>query len=290
MQSSNQHCNALQSMIGIFLHSCGVLEAAIELFAHIGLSISTTAINNAISSLSKGSTEEMQGLGRTLLAGYAYDNLDIDLKHGTPTIERPMATLLHMTSATMLQLDHGITHEDLNCSWQLWEWSALNRHRQSETPVVDEDALLNIHPEDEDHSSGLLRRDHFNVHVVLHYLVEHGPKGFHKFLKHIRKPEVIEQIPIVKSRQVPLRMMDISPATPATNRDVLAHILHQGGVDDTAIENQVVLVHGDLLTEEQIQSLLLSCSAEKNPWLHFQFVVYIMGLFHLKMVCADAIW
>jgi hypothetical protein len=257
MQSSNQRCNALQSVIGVFLHSCGVPEAAIELFAHIGLSISTTTINDAISSLSKGSTKEMQRLGKTLLAGYAYDNLDIDLKHGTPTIEKPMATLLHMTSATMLRLDHGVTHEDLNCSRQLWEQSALNRHRQSDTPVVNEDALLNIHPEDKDHSSGLLRRDRFNVHVVLHDLVEHGPKGFHKFLKHIQKPEVIEQIPVVKSQQVPLRMMDISPSTPATNGDVLAHIIHQGGIDDTAqnsnvvgIANQVVLVHGDLLTGE----------------------------------------
>ncbi|KAG1888768.1 hypothetical protein F4604DRAFT_1532841, partial [Suillus subluteus] len=31
-------------------------------------------------------------------------------------------------------------------------------------------------------------------------------------------------------------------------------------------------------------------SLEATPWNHFQHVVFIPGLFHLKMACADAIW
>lgn len=27
-----------------------------------------------------------------------------------------------------------------------------------------------------------------------------------------------------------------------------------------------------------------------TPWYRFQYVVFVMGLFHLKMVCANAIW
>src|SRR6266478_5081112 len=33
-----------------------------------------------------------------------------------------------------------------------------------------------------------------------------------------------------------------------------------------------------------------SRSEERTPWWRLQFVVYVMGLFHLKMACADAIW
>jgi hypothetical protein len=35
--------------------------------------------------------------------------------------------------------------------------------------------------------------------------------------------------------------------------------------------------------------LLESRSVERTPWWWFQFIVYVMGLFHLKMACADAI-
>ncbi|KDQ57302.1 hypothetical protein JAAARDRAFT_131270, partial [Jaapia argillacea MUCL 33604] len=39
-----------------------------------------------------------------------------------------------------------------------------------------------------------------------------------------------------------------------------------------------------------VQSLQESCTTEDTPWNWFQFVVFVMGLFHLKMAVADAIW
>lgn len=56
---------------------------------------------------------------------------------------------------------------------------------------------------------------------------------------------------------------------------------HQVGVTD--IGDRVILVHGDLLTGEQNQSLQETWSEEATPWHQFQFMVYVMGLFHLKM-------
>jgi hypothetical protein len=52
MQRSNPKTNALESIIGIFLHSCGTLEKVIETLAHLGISISLNAIHNTITSLS----------------------------------------------------------------------------------------------------------------------------------------------------------------------------------------------------------------------------------------------
>lgn len=166
--------------------------------------------------------------------------------------------------------------------------------------TVGEDDFLNLHPEDLDHPSGLLRRERFNAWKFLDDLVHHGPEYFRRFAKIVTKPESIEQIPVVKSRQVPARMMDISPSTPAQNADNLADLFRQGGVGDPAapgsrsnvidIADRVVLVHGDLLTGERIQSLQASRSEETSPWRRYQFVIYVMGLFHLKMACADAIW
>ena len=125
MQSSNQRCNALQSAVGLFLESCNTPETVRELLAHMGLSVSTTAINDMVNSLSKESRTEIQMLGQTLLTSYAYDNLDIDLKHAIPTIEKDPTTLIHLTSATMLPLDDTVVLEDLNCSEMLWKFSLI---------------------------------------------------------------------------------------------------------------------------------------------------------------------
>jgi hypothetical protein len=37
-------------------------------------------------------------------------------------------------------------------------------------------------------------------------------------------------------------------------------------------------------------SLQLRQSHEDTPWNRFQFVVFVPGLFHVKMACADALW
>jgi hypothetical protein len=77
MHSTNRQCNALQSLVGIFLHSCGAPETVRELLARIGLSILTTTINEAVNNLSEEAAKEIQKEGQTLLTSYAYDNLDI---------------------------------------------------------------------------------------------------------------------------------------------------------------------------------------------------------------------
>lgn len=51
MHSTNQRCNSLQTLLGIFLHACNAPQTVVELMAHLGVSISTTAINHAVDSV-----------------------------------------------------------------------------------------------------------------------------------------------------------------------------------------------------------------------------------------------
>ncbi|TFK62852.1 hypothetical protein BDN72DRAFT_872441 [Pluteus cervinus] len=52
----------------------------------------------------------------------------------------------------------------------------------------------------------------------------------------------------------------------------------------------VLFFHGDLLTKERQDTIRKSRRIEKTPLRRFQFLVSLMGLFHFKMACADAIW
>jgi hypothetical protein len=85
------------------------------------------------------------------------------------------------------------------------------------------------------------------------------------------------------------------------NSHALSSFFKQAGIGDAAddadakvkpqsLGNSVILVLGDLLTGQHIRSLLESRSVERTLWRHLQFIVYIIGLFHLKMACTDAVW
>ena len=296
LQSSNQNCNALQSIIGVFLKSCNAPETVCEFLAHAGLSLSTTSINNAVTNLSREADSKIRELGTSFLTSYAYDNLDIDLKHSVPTLENSQETLIHLTSGTMLPL-HDVALDDLNCSDQLWAKSRLNpdipRNTVQKVDIVD---LMGIHPE-QDHPSGLLRDERFNAWKFLHDLLNYGPEAFQKYKVKLGDPEVVDAIPLKKTTQVPNTALDVAPSTPAQNAEALEAFFKQAGIGDPkenahmqSTGNFVVLVFGDLLTGERIRSLMESRSEEKTPWRRLQFVVYVMGLFHLKMACADAIW
>ncbi|KAH8993655.1 hypothetical protein EDB83DRAFT_2239070, partial [Lactarius deliciosus] len=56
------------------------------------------------------------------------------------------------------------------------------------------------------------------------------------------------------------------------------------------ISDFVLLVHGDLLTKERLDTVRDSRCIEDTPKNRFQFVVFVLGLFHYKMACVDALW
>ncbi|KIY63429.1 hypothetical protein CYLTODRAFT_359989 [Cylindrobasidium torrendii FP15055 ss-10] len=54
--------------------------------------------------------------------------------------------------------------------------------------------------------------------------------------------------------------------------------------------DHVTIVFGDLGAGEHLQSFLASRKVETTAWRRFQSIVYVLGLFHVKMACADALW
>jgi len=193
MHSSNRRCNAFQSAVGVFLQSCNAPETLRELLAHMGVSVATTTINSAIKSLSKEADVAIRHLGQSLLVSYAYDNLDVDLKHSIPTAENPQDTLAHLSTITMLPYHPSIKLESLSYSQELWEKCRHNLNaRPQDIPSVTFDQLHSIYPE-ESHPSGLTRRQRFGAWKYLVDLIEFGPPYFRKYKLECSKhgPETI---------------------------------------------------------------------------------------------------
>ena len=113
--------------------------------------------------------------------------------------------------------------------------------------------------------------------------------------------ETIEAIPLGKTMQVPLYMMDVSNSMVMGNIQAVMQMLTQARVGDPNekadhvhpvedISDFVLLFHVDLGTWEQVQLAQTSCGIEETLCNHFQFMIFVLGLFHVKMATAEAFW
>ncbi|KAG1889562.1 hypothetical protein F4604DRAFT_1877154 [Suillus subluteus] len=297
MRSTNQHSNTLQSLLGMFLQSTHTPQKVIETLERMGISVSVNAIHAWTQSLAAQTQQHLRSLGRSLLAAYAYDNFAVDLKTHEHKIENSMETLKHLTSGLMFPLQHNISKEDLRCSEVLWKMSPFNTHAEL-PPKKGWADLLVLHVDTPD-NSGLSRRDRFNAWKFLSDLISYGPPYFSQFRDKLCEPETIEAIPITKMPIIATSAMDISNSTVTGNIQSIVNLLQQGGIGDPAvvddpdmpdISEHVVLFHSDLGTGERLQSAQQHRGIENTPWNRLQHVIFIPGLFHLKMAAVDTIW
>jgi hypothetical protein len=260
----------------------------------MGLTISQSCIHTAINSLSLNAALTLRELGQSRCIALAYDNFDVDLKVSVPVVEKSGETLKHLTSGLVFPLQHGVTSDDLRYSEHLWQRSEVNLdnlgglgNRKTHKDLMrlfrePDDKPLDSHAE-------------FNIWVFLRDLVE-NIEGFEHMQGKIEAPEIIEQLPVVKTDIYPAYAMDVNNSTVAGNISAIERLMEQVGYGDPSdedavdISEHVVLVHGDLGTGEQINTILKRRACERRPWERFQYVEFLPGYFHVKMACVDAIW
>ncbi|KAG1894328.1 uncharacterized protein F5891DRAFT_961711, partial [Suillus fuscotomentosus] len=304
LQTSNSQCNLLQGWLGFFMRSACVPEKVVEVFAHAGLSISLTSIHNAVSSISREISSKIKREVRTLQAGFAYDNFDIQFKAAQPMLEH-RGSFVSATSATVIPL-YGINDDNvdaLRSSAQLWDQDSHNPS-PSVLPVMTEwRSFLQLHKNDaysrQTHPVRLSpRQEAFSWHVRA--ILVNQVKEFKHFKKELDEPDTVKRIPVHKTNQIPCRAMDIKQSTTDGNVEVLDNLFRQGGIGDPRdsgfdvehdvdMSEHIMLIHGDLLTKERLDTVRNSRCIEHTPKNRFQYVIFLPGLFHYKMACTDAI-
>lgn len=304
LNTRNQKYNAFQVTIGIFLHSTHTPDRVISALHHAGVSISSSSILRAIKSMSAKTIELLAELGEVLLLVYAYDNFDIQQKPLTPTLENNVDTLRHLTSALVFPFQHGVVPEDLRVSEALWELDGFNDKSGASKIYTKSEMWSRILPRyskllyDGSEQPEVDHHHEFRVWLFLHDLIENGPEYFQKFQTELSLPSPIEEpIPVEKTRIIPLQSMDVSNSTVTGNIDTILKLLEQTGLGEyesptptIPLDSRVLLFHGDLGTGDRINSARQRRSIEASPRDRLQYVVFIMGLFHTKMACAETIW
>ena len=299
----NENCNYLQSILGVFVHSANVPQRVIEVLAHAGLSISIKSIQRAVKSMSADSAHRIKESLRTLKVSIAYDNFDINFKTSEPTLTH-QSSFVSATSATAIPLVGVEDIEVLWCSDDLWKVDPRNPSPSVSPVEFDEFDLLKYHLMDSYNHPipGKYispQREAFAWHVR-EILVNHS-QYFGHLSKDLEAPATVLKIPLTKTDQIPMRSMKIKQSSVDGNIDVMENLLRQGGLGDKTdpgfsangdvdISDFVLFVHGDLLTKERLDTIRDSRRIEDTPKNRFQFVVFLLGLFHYKMACVDALW
>ena len=309
LHTRNRKCNGFQAAVGIFLHSTHTPDRVISTLHHAGISISQTSIARAVKSMSAKMVQRLATLGMTIL--WAYDNFDVLIKPLTTVVEKNIDPLKHLTSALVFPFQHGITAEDLQVSDELWESDSFNDKSSTSVKVTKWDMWDRICPRYSEllfdgmegtrvgcDSEGGDHHTEFRVWLFLRDLIEHGPDYFGQFRHELLPPTAIgDPIPVAKTEIFPLQSLDISNSTVEGNIDTIERLLDQTGLScyepptpTISLDHQILLFHGDLGTGDRINSAKLRRSIESTPRDRLQYVVFVMGLFHTKMACAETIW
>lgn len=255
-------------------------------------------------SLSNEAGVQIKRAVQTLTTALAYDNFNIDFKTAQPTIEH-QSQFVSSTSATAIPL-YGVDDPVvLRCSQEIRQNKSSGTVRASlAAGKLTAKDLCIFHQE---HSYGTTppgqhlspHEENFTWHVC-DILLNHGEHF--DFLKwHHDNPVTINAIPLHMITQIPCRAMPIKQSTTDGNIEVMDTLLRQSGIGecedaefdpqyDVDMSAHILLVHGDLLTKERLDAIVKSQCIEDTLKHRFQHVVFIPGLFHFKMACADVLW
>ncbi|KAH8976431.1 hypothetical protein EDB92DRAFT_1811877 [Lactarius akahatsu] len=144
LQSANENCNHLQSILGIFIHSANVPQCVAKVLAHAGLTISIKSIQRAVKLMSIDSARKIKTGLCSLKMAVAYNNFDINFKTSEPTLAH-QSSFVSATSATAVPLV-GVDNIDvLRCSEALWRVDPRNPSSSVSHAGIDDFDLLRFH-------------------------------------------------------------------------------------------------------------------------------------------------
>lgn len=279
--STNKDVNALQSVIGFFLELKQTPDIIVELLAHMGVSVSSQTNRNVVNSLTVHAKQWNKHLPPSQ---FIYDNFDVDLKVAQATAGKG-GSHLSMTSATFAPYATIEGGFHLRYTKELYKTSHFNVHLSAGDPQIYTPLLRHVLP---NHNSGSGLRKVFAWH--LHAILIQQEPSFKSYESQLHLPNEIKCLPLVKTRQFPANAINADKGQNDSNWQVLESLLDQSGVQESTVEDNIILVHGDLSMKERIDALRKMRTPEKNSKNHLDFVIFVLGLFHLKMAATDVFW
>lgn len=213
----------------------------------------------------------------------------MDFKVAQPTVGS-RGSHASMTSATFAPYADSDLHPgDLTFMKELHAKSRFNKDLLPGSPLIHTPHIRDIIPKREplvDGLDALSRAFAWHIRAIL----LQQDQSFAKYLPMLGLPEAINVLPVTRTIQYPASAINADEGSHDGNWQVIENLLKQCGVPDVRLEDDIILVHGDLATKERIDGLRKMRTIESDSKGQLAFVIFAPGLFHLKMAATDAYW
>jgi hypothetical protein len=238
MFGTNVQANMFQSLMTIYLKSTDTSDRAVQILSRMGICLSTTSTNKAITSLSKQAEEVLRNAGKTLLVAPAYDNINMAFKVAEPTHEHD-SQFVNMTTATGVMLV-DVNKGDLEVCQQLWDRNYDNDTSLDPMQTLPEYDNLFTKRRDANNLNASRRvRRAMKWHLIrlmLDFQLREGDKNAKAYLKELGStPGEVYQLLVRKTTQYPMRTMEEDESTSQGNINVCEDIERQLGLKGTGL-------------------------------------------------------
>ncbi|KAK0455373.1 uncharacterized protein EV420DRAFT_1272688 [Desarmillaria tabescens] len=202
-------------------------------------------------------------------------------------------THLSATAATFVPFIDVDRTKDLQFTEELQETSEYNIHVPPNDPQIYKPRIDDILPTSP--LTGSSTKDMQSLYEafawhVCSILIEFRGVGFAKFKTKLGMPGSVQSLPVRKTANHPGHAMHADKSTYDGTWEVFVNLAKQRDWTDEELKRFIELIHGDLATREQYEGLQRMQVIEKSAKNHLDFVVFVLGLFHLKMAAANAYW
>ncbi len=218
-------------------------------------------------------------LGCTKVLNLVYDNCDFKFGVSQPT-DLNDHTFESITTGLFFDAHQSVLPEHLEYADAIWECHPNNEDSRNLLPPM---TSVDVLPS---HSAIQKLIDHCQWHIKVVLVEEYFPE----FKSKLGNPQSMFLLDAEKTSYSTAEAMYAKASMTDGNIEALTSLLQQSGIVDEGIfEKYMILIHGDLGSLEKIEMILDSQCIEEGIMEHMHYLLPILGLFHVRMACVDAI-
>ncbi|KFH63726.1 hypothetical protein MVEG_10419 [Podila verticillata NRRL 6337] len=266
----SQHCNAFQTVMGIFLHCTGCPRRVLEALSSLGLSVSYEQVRKALGSLTKDALDQVQKAVLNNDWYVVYDNINIAIKHHHQRVDKRDA-FENGTAATVILIPDAKNNEPV---------TVFRRIAEGSRPEAD----IFFPTATDVNLSRAACRAHLSAAIVRSF--PHAPTAC------MIPMQAIDEMDVIKTVTFPLPTMKIDESTISGNLSVLESITRIGlRLPDTWFDSsRNIIVGGDQMTVARLLSLKIHRAIESDLYGGLNWVHPTPQFFHLQMTLCATIY
>ncbi|KFH71184.1 hypothetical protein, variant [Podila verticillata NRRL 6337] len=301
---TSQHCNAFQTVMGVFLHCMGCPTRVLDVLSSLGLSVSDDQVRLVLGNMTSDAIARVREAVLNNDWFIVYDNINIANRHHHQRINN-LDTFDNGTAATVILIPTEEDRKkaksdmkaDLNQQAEQHNKTSRNDECGKNEEKLHAPAIEVFRPEKSTPSAGIFfptatDRSQFRAACRHHFSSAISRSLCMQSSACVVPIEPIDRLPVHKTVAFPLQTMKIDESTISGNLAVLEHVSNVGLrlARNWFTDRTSIIVAGDQMTVARLLSLKIHRAIDPDPFGCLSWVHPIPQLFHMRMNLCGTIF